>query len=167
MQELTNKKKIVFSIYPNANGYGFVYMENPRKLLDFGIVRINPINNTRIMERIKKSLLFFKPAIVITLDPTGTSSRTGNRVKRLIKQIEGYAKIENLNISTISRDQIRDIFQVFGVTTKHEISQALVKEFSELERMLPRRRKLWTSEDRKMAIFDALSLALSWYYLYD
>ena len=28
----------MFAVYPNANGFGFVYMENARKLLDYGAV---------------------------------------------------------------------------------------------------------------------------------
>ena len=53
------KMSIVCAIYPNANGYGFVFMENTedgRKLIEYGSVRINPICNIKILERIKKSL---------------------------------------------------------------------------------------------------------------
>ncbi len=161
----SEKPKIVYAIYPNANGFGFVYMNNPRKLLDFGVVRINPICNFRILEKIKSSISYFKPAILILLDPDGKSSRTGNRIKKLIDKISVYAQSENLQISQISRDQIRDVFENFGVSTKFEISQWLLTEFKELETRKPRERKLWTSEDRNMAVFDALSLAMTWYWI--
>jgi len=167
MQEDIIKRNIVFSIYPNANGYGFVFMENARKLIDFGVTRINPINNTIVLNRIKKSINYFRPSIITTVDPSGKSSRTGSRVRKLIKKIEHYAKVENLPLSIISRDNIRETFQIFGSVTKYDISQTLIKAFPELDRKLPNKRKLWTSEDRNMAIFDALSLAITWYYLND
>ena len=159
------KPKIVYAIYPNANGFGYVYMDGPRKLLDFGIVRLNPICNFRLLDKIKNSIEYFKPTVLILLDPEGNSSRTGNRIRKLIEKITDYAKQENLQLEQISRDQIRDVFENFGVITKFEISQWLLTEFKQLETRRPKQRKLWTSEDRNMALFDSLSLAITWYWL--
>lgn len=163
----TNKNKILFSIYPNANGYGYVYLENARKLLDHGTIRVNPINNIVILGRIKKLLEYFKPSVVIAIDPESKASRMGKRVRELIKKIVTYCEKNQITIHKISRDQIRDVFSQFGVSTKYEISQMLITEFEELELKLPKKRKIWTSEDRNMAIFDALSLGLTWFYLND
>ena len=165
MSETKEKLTIVFAVYPNARGFGFVYMGNPRKLLSYGAIRVNPISNGESMDRIKRSLDYLRPTIVILQDPDGKFSRTGSRVRRLIKRIVKYAINENLTVVQYSRDQIRDVFEQFGATTKYEISQLLVTEFQELELKSPKKRKLWTSEDRNMAIFDSLSLALTWYYL--
>ena len=158
---------IVFAVYPNANGFGYVYMENARKLIDFRAVKVSPISNLKIMNRIKQSINYLRPSIVIVQDPDGTSTRTGTRVRQLINKIVTYAHGEKLNVVQYSRDKIRDVFEQFGAITKYDISQILIKEFKELEHKLPKRRVLWTSEDRNMAIFDALSLALTWYYLND
>ena len=165
MPEREYKQSFVFAVYPNANGYGFVYMKNARTLLDYGSVRINPVNNSATLNRIKKALDFLKPSIVVVQNPNSKSSRTGPRVRRLIRKIIQYSKSENLPLEKYSRDQIRSVFEQFGATTKYEISQLLITEFTELKTMAPKKRKLWTSEDRYMAIFDALSLALTWYYL--
>lgn len=167
MQEITNKKKIVFAVYPNANGFGFVYMENARKLIDYGSVRVNPISNGKIMGRIKRSLEYLRPSIVVVQEPDGLSSRTGSRVSRLVKRIAEFAANDNLKVVQYSRDQIREVFEQFGAVTKYEISQILLTEFKELETKSPKKRTLWASEDRNMAIFDALSLAITWYYLND
>lgn len=165
MNTQNEKQKIVYAIYPNANGFGFVCMDGPRKLLDYGIVRINPICNFRLLDKIKSSVEYFKPSVLILLDPYGNSSRTGNRIRTLIEKIIDYANQENLPVAKISRDQIRDVLENFGVITKFEISQWLLTEFKELETRRPKQRKLWTSEDRNMAVFDSLSLAITWYWL--
>ncbi len=167
MTKTNEKRKIVFAVYPNANGFGFVYMENARKLLDDGAVRINPISNRKVMERIKRALEYFRPSIVIVLDPEGKTSRTGRRVINLVKEITAYAATEHLPVVQYSREQIKDVFEQFGAVTKYEISQVILKEFKELDPKAPKQRKLWTSEDRNMAVFDALSLALTWFYLND
>lgn len=160
-------RRIVYAIYPNANGFGYVYMENARKLLDYGAVRISPICNGRALEKIRRSFDYLKPSIVIVQEPEGISSRTGPRTKRLIEKIVAYAKENDLKVTQYARDRVREVFEQFGATTKYEISQVLLTEFKELETRAPKQRKLWTSEDRNMAIFDALSLALTWFYLND
>jgi hypothetical protein len=167
MTTTQKESNIMFAVYPNANGFGFVYMENARKLLDFGAVRINPISNRKVMERIKQTLEYFRPSIVIALDPEGKFSRTGKRVKNLIKKIVAYAEEENLTVMQYSRDQIRDVFEQFGAVTKYDIAKILLSEFKESEDKAPKERKLWMSEDRNMTVFDALSLALTWFYLND
>ena len=110
MDKPRKKTNIVFSIYPNANGFGFVYMENALKLIDYGVVRVNPICNIKLMQRIKRSLEYLRPSIVIVQNPEGKSSRAGNRVKRLVDQIVAYAATENLPVTQYSRDRIRDVF---------------------------------------------------------
>ncbi len=159
------KTNIVCAIYPNANGFGFVYVDNEGKLVYYGTVRINPISNWKILERIKKSIDFFRPTIVILLDPDGKTSRVGRRTKNLLKDIIAYAEAEKLSVVQYSRDQIRDVFEIRGAFTKYEISKFLLTKFPELEPKRPKERKLWKSEDRNMAIFDALSLALTWFWL--
>ena len=162
---MNTKNKVVFAVYPNAHGFGFVYMENARKLIDYGAVRINPISNRKVLEKIKHALDYFRPSIVILLDPEGKSSRTGDRIKELIMKIVAHAAEMNLPVMQYSRDQIKGVFEQFGATTKYGISQVLLKEFTELEAKSPKERELWTSEDRNMTIFDALSLAVTWFYL--
>lgn len=164
MKKRKIKHDIVFSMYPNANGFGFVYMDGPRKLIDYGVVRINPISNAKILNRLKKSFEYFKPDIVLVKNPEGKYARTGKRIEKLVDRIFKYGKTEKLNVEQLSRDQIRNVFDQFGAKTKFEISQVLVSEFEELKPRTPYKRKLWTSEDRNMAIFDAISLAVCWYF---
>lgn len=164
---ISNKQNVVYAVFPNANGFGFVYMENARKLLDYGAVRISPISNRRVLDRIKRSFEYFRPTIVIVQDPEGKTSRTGNRVRKLIERIVAYAAEQKLPVVQYSRDQVKDVFEQFGAVTKYEIAQLLLTEFKELETKAPKERKLWTSEHHNMAIFDALSLALTWFYFND
>ncbi|MBK7357730.1 MAG: hypothetical protein IPI45_13695 [Saprospiraceae bacterium] len=165
MNVKNEKQKIVYAIYPNANGFGYVYMNGPRQLLDYGVVRINPICNFRILNKIKDSMNYFQPTVLILLNPEAKSSRTGNRIRNLINKITAFAESHHRQVAQISRDQIRDVFENFGVSTKFEISQWLLTEFKQLETRRPKARNLWTSEDRNMAIFDTLSLALVWYWI--
>jgi len=165
MTHSTQRKNIVYAIYPNANGFGFVYLDSPRNLLDYGAVRINPISNRKVLERIKKSFDYLKPSIVIIQDPDGNATRSGRRVHRLIDKIIALANEEKLKVVLYSRDQIRDVFEQFGAVTKYDIAKVLLTEFKELELREPKKRKTWESESHNMPIFDALSLALTHYWV--
>lgn len=167
MTQSTQRRNIVYALYPNANGFGFVYLDSPRNLLDYGAVRINPISNRKVLERIKRSFEYLRPSIVIIQDPEGTASRVGRRVRRLIDKIIVLATEENLKVVQYSRDQVRDVFEQFGAVTKYEIAKVLLTEFKELELREPKKRKTWESESHNMPIFDALSLALTWYWIND
>jgi hypothetical protein len=164
METTIEKINTIFAMYPNTNGFGFVYMENVRKLVGFGSVRFNPISNKRILERIKKMFEDFPPTQIVLLNPESKVSRTGKRTKKLINEILAFAESEKHPIVQYSRDQIRDVFSPKHVT-KYEIAKHLLTEFEELKVYKPAERNLWMSEDRNMAIFDALSLAITWFYL--
>ena len=49
-------------------------------------------------------------------------------------------------------------------TTKQEIAIAIAERFPELAPRLPRSRKPWMSEDYRMSIFDAVALALTFFF---
>ncbi len=160
----TNTKiNIVYAVYPNANGFGFVIMENAHTLIEYGVVRINPICNRKVLDRIKKSIEYFRPTILIMPDSEAKSTRIGKRTRKLIIKVISYAESLKLPIELISRDQIREVFEIYGAVTKYDIAKFVLAKFKELEPKRPKERKKWTSEDRNMAIFDALSLALTWF----
>jgi hypothetical protein len=49
------------------------------------------------------------------------------------------------------------------MTTKHQIAVVIAGKFPELAPRLPPVRKPWMTEDARMAIFDAVALALAHY----
>lgn len=62
-----------------------------------------------------------------------------------------------------SRNAIRDAFAEHGVRTKYEIAEHIAAEFPELAPRLPPPRKCWLPEDPRMGIFDAASLAVTYF----
>lgn len=159
------KSKLVVALYPNKIGFGYCVMENPRKLIDYGSIKITPINNKKVMFRIKKLVDFMLPSFIILQNPNGKHNRTGKRTQRLIGTTKQYAKENNLKLVQYSRDDIRNVFEQFGKKSKYEISHFLVTEFKELKVRAPKIRKVWEGEEHRMAVFDALSLAITHYYL--
>ena len=79
---------------------------------------------------------------------------------RLLHNTERHAALRKLPVAIVTRPEIRERFGHVG-KTKWKIAKALVGRYPELEWKLPPKRKPWQSEDERMNIFDALSLAVT------
>lgn len=155
---------IILSLYPNSRGLGYACIELPQKLLDSGIVTVRPICNDRLLARIEKYMDFFKPKIIVVRDADALTPR-GKRIKRLITAVIESAVERGIPIHQYSRDQMKEVFEQFGTSTKYEIAQKLIQWFPELADRAPGVRKPWMDEDYNMGVFDALALAVTHAYL--
>lgn len=157
---------MIFALYPNARGLGYVCFEQPeKKLWDCGIVTVRPICNGKILKRINKFVDFFKPAVILVQDCDSNYSRHSKRVTGLVASITKYAEEIKVPIYRYSRQQIRDVFEQFGAKSKYEIAQKIIAWFPQLASRTPKIRKPWMDEDYNMGVFDAFSLVITHQYL--
>lgn len=156
--------KVLLAIYPNTIGYGFGCLQMPNKLIDAGVIKTRPLSNDRLLEHIEKAIGFYQPTILIVRDGESIHKK-GERNKRLIEEVLKLAIVKNLPVYQYSRQQVRDVFELMGATTKHEISQRIIEVLPELSERAPQKRKLWASEDYSTGLFDALALAYAHDYL--
>jgi len=156
---------LVLALYPNTRGLGYACVESPKDIIDYGIVTVRPICNGRILKRAKKFIEYYEPTLILIQDYESKYSRHGKRVSGLIDTIVAYAKEKRVPIKQYSREQIRNVLEQFGAKTKYEIATKIIKWLPELKHRTPKVRKLWMSEDYNMGIFDALSLAITHFYL--
>lgn len=161
------KETIVLALYPNALGFGYSVVKSPRDALECGVVKVNPISNHKCMERIKKFIDYYEPVLIIVQGLQGKGSFKVKRVTCLIHRITSYAQEKNLSVVSYSREQIRFVFSEFGATSKYAIAQTICKWLPEFTHRMPQLRKPWMAEDYNMGMFDALSLALTHFYMMD
>lgn len=156
--------KVLLALYPNSIGYGYGCIELPQKLVDAGVVKTRPLCNGPLLSNIEKAIDFYQPHIIL-LREGASIHKKGERNRKLIGEIQRLALIKNLPVFEYSRYQVKDVFELFGATTKHEISQKIVEWLPELADRAPKQRKLWSAEDYNMGLFDALALAYTHEYL--
>jgi hypothetical protein len=121
-------------------------------------VRAISKSDTEFAVRLEALVERTQPMLLVIEDPIGT--RFGTRHLRLLKRAAGLAKSRRLAVAHISRVAVHRLFASTG-TTKHETALAIARQFPELAPRLPPRRTLWSSEDERMNIFDAFSIALA------
>jgi hypothetical protein len=153
--------ELVFAVFPSTRGFGYAVFEGPKSLVDWGVKGVRGRQkNLASLTKVRELLAFYRPDVLVLENYQGRGSRRARRIQTLINLLTAHAAKERIAIASYSRSEVR---ACFGLTTKHEMAEAIVREFPELEPRLPPVRKIWMSEDRRMNIFDAAALAITFF----
>jgi hypothetical protein len=149
---------LIVAFYPHARGFSYVVFEGPLSLIDWGMSDIPAKRKTPTCLRRLSSLLDqYRPdAVVIRQVPQG-------RLARLSEAITELVKSRRIMIAAVSRDRIGEAFAYLGSPTRYAIVQVIAKQIPVLAPYVPRVRKIWYGEDRRMGLFDAAAMALTFY----
>jgi len=154
----------VLALYPTRYGVAYALFGKPNQMIDFGMGNVQPINNRKVMKRIKAYIDHFQPNVLITRNLEDLRGRKSKRTQALIDAICSEAKQQNLEVHSYSRTQIREVFKEFGAESKYEISHKIIEWFEELKGYEFPVRKKWMAENYNAGIFDAVSLAVVYWY---
>jgi len=164
MSRAYTKDICVLAIDPSTRGFGFAVLEGPNRLIDWGVKETKTDKNRRTLKIIAELIDQYEPSVIVLEDYAGKGSRRCLRVAELIDEISKLAVRRKVKVRSISRADLRQSFADSGARTKYEIATAIAKRFPELAPRLPRFRKPWMSEDYRMSIFDAVALALTFFF---
>ena len=154
----------VLSIYPTVRGFGFSVFEGPQNPIDWGANTVRIKKNKASLEKIERLIDFYSPEVVITENAEDSGSRRCERIASLLNDIEDLCDRKNQKLISYTRKAVSDVFDTFGVSTKHEIARKISIWLPSLAPYLPQPRKPWMSEDYRMAIFDAMALSMTYFY---
>lgn len=147
----------VLAIDPSSAGFGFAVLEDPTRLVDWGVAEVWSKTPRAFLARIEGLVDRYTPTLIVVEDVPNTKQR--KRTAERITSVSRYAAARRIAVAKVTRSQVRAAFG--GEPTKHDIAVAVANIFPELAAKLPPERKLWTSEQERMNIFDALSFALT------
>lgn len=154
----------ILAIDPTPRGFGYAVLEGPMSLVDWGVKEAKINKNDQCLNLITVLIKQYQPDVMVVEDCTGQGSRRSIRIVALIDRIIKLADKKGLKIRSFSRSMVRDAFSEVQAHTKHQIAEAIALRFPELAPRLPQFRKSWMSEDYRMSIFDAMAIALTYYY---
>jgi Holliday junction resolvasome RuvABC endonuclease subunit len=158
------QEKRVLAIDPTSRGFGFAVLEGPRKLIDWGVKQLRKEKTARSILQSKELMARYCPDVVVVEDWQGRGSRRCLRIGNLIRAIRTMAERRRISTRCFSRFRVRQAFASWHAWTKYQIAIAIARQLPELKSRLPRYRKPWMSEDERMAIFDAVAFALTYFY---
>ena len=146
----------ILAIDPTSRGLAFAVLEAPAFLVDWG-ERIIPAKTGGLLRKMDELLSRFEPDLLVIEDVAVPHSRRRKRASKEIRSIELLALKRRLSAERISRLAVIDAFA--PAKSKYEVALRLAEIFPALEERLPRKRRVWTTEDARMNIFDALGFA--------
>ena len=155
----------ILAIYPNQYGFGYAIMNSATELADYGVVRIYPMCNRKTMKRIHGYLDNYNPNVVITRASHNRRSHWSKRTTRIINLIVLEAQKQKRQVFQYNREEIQDVFEQFQAKSKYQICKSLSEMFPELKPLCFPKRTGQMSEHFYTGLFDAISLAISHYYL--
>ncbi|MGH9459931.1 MAG: hypothetical protein ACRD1X_01845 [Vicinamibacteria bacterium] len=152
----------ILAIDPTPKGLGFVVFEERRGLIYWGVR--NAREHSESLRLFRRLVDRYEPEIVVLGDYRAWDARRPARVRELMKRIARVAATRDIETRMISPAAQEAAFAEVGASTKQQVAMALVRRFPELADALPPVRRLWMSEDYKMAIFDAAALGVAFFH---
>jgi hypothetical protein len=154
----------VLAFYPTTHGFAFVLFEGPQSPFDWGVREFRGTRkNARTLKALKKLLDRYRPEALVIENTSRVRSRRVARIKRLHRMIRHLAEVEQIETHRYTRSDVRACFASVGAIRKHEIAQAIATIIPAFAHRLPRKRKIWMSEDPRQSLFDAAALGLTFY----
>ena len=154
-------KDSVLALYPFSRGLAFVFFEGPLSPVDWAVKEVRGAQkNARSLEMAKRLIGRLQPDVVVLDDRAG---RRSQRIRRLQRLIASHAEGQVIEVQRFTRREIRQCFGTLGASTRYEIAQVIASRIDAFSHRVPPVRKIWKSEAPRMKLFDAASLAMTFY----
>jgi hypothetical protein len=151
----------VLAIDPTHRGFGYVVLEEPDRLVDWGLCQLRTGQGMDAVDRVRDLIRRLAPDGLVIEDTDRGDCRRSDRVRGLLDRVTAAAAILKVRTHRVAAAAVRARFAELGATNKDSVARMLAVQFPELAPFLPPPRKPWKSEDERMAIFDALGLILT------
>jgi hypothetical protein len=159
---------IVMGLHPTSRGFGWTLFHAPTYPLDWGIAFIRGGDaNRSALQHLRFLLERHRPEILIL---EHAKARTGKRASRTQQLLLDAASLADELGITVERYTQSDLQQALGLAksaTRHDTAKLVAAHIEALRHRLPPERKPWEGWDRRLALFSAAALALTYYCVSD
>lgn len=153
---------LILAFYPHARGFAYVLFEGRDFPVDWAMsdVRTNQ-KLSSILPRLERLLDQSAPDVLVLRAMEEGIGRL--RSAKLHQAMSELAKRRGIPVVQISRNQIRQAFAHLTTPNRQSIAKEIARIVPWLARFAPPRRKIWNGEDRRMGLFDAASLGVTFF----
>jgi len=163
MTAARNRPPVTLAIYPTARGFGWAALTGPLAPHTGGLAEVAKTKNVVCLRKIEILMTELEPeTLVLEAFERRNSART-DRIARLCRSLVTLANDRSVEFAIYTRKDIEACFASAGARTRYEIAEAIARHVPGLAPRLPNKRKAWTAEDRRMALFNAAALVFTHY----
>jgi hypothetical protein len=152
-------QRSVVAIDPTPKGIAYVFFENG-ELLDCA-QRSTTADEREILAAVDEILSGCAADILVLEDPDVGSTRRHPRMRHVLRLVTSHVRKRGIPVVQVAREEVRAAWAARGLTTKEAIAAAIAERYPLLAPFVPPPRKYPASEDARVNLFDAASLALS------
>ena len=151
----------ILSLDVRSKTLAYAVFDGCAYLLDFSVSSsiLDGFQASRIERLVRK----FQPDVIVLRRVPVGSTRDTPVVRAAIKSIRSKARHLSVPVVVIGRPLIEKTFRRHCKPTKYRIAVLLAGCFPSLTWYLPRQRKIYTPEDRRMQYFDAAAVGLAYF----
>jgi Holliday junction resolvasome RuvABC endonuclease subunit len=158
------RRSIVLAVKPSHRGFGWAGFEAPFSLCDWGLEeQRRPTNQARSLAALEKLLARLMPEVLMLEASERTGAKRTTSTERLSHAMAKLASERGVTVESYTRGDVRACFAAVGARTRDQIAAAVASYLPVLRPRLPKPRRQWEGEDRRMALFCAAALALTHY----
>lgn len=137
---------------------GFAVFETPIRLVDWG-KRAMPADSCSAL--IAQLVRRYGVSVVVVRGMRRGERRDTERVRKGLRIIRTAARRHSTQVVALGEKRFRNFFRQYDRYTKFEIDALIAVVFPDLTSILPRPRKCFQPENRRMSIFDAVALGVA------
>jgi Holliday junction resolvasome RuvABC endonuclease subunit len=155
----------ILGIAIRARWLGFAEINAQCRLIDWGMIyyqRRNPNELKSAKGRLDTLIERLRPSYIAIVRPDLEANEKIATVRSIARSLRITASAQSAPVAALRRKSIRAVFVGCDASSKDEIAAALARLFPELISTLPPARKIWTKENQRMALFDAVSGAIAY-----
>jgi len=158
-------RAFALGIHPTARGFGWAVLDGPFSAFDHGLFTTTGRDkNHRCIARLDRLIDEFAPEVLILESFDKESSMRSERIRELCLSIVNLAADRGVSIAVYRRSDVQEAFAGVGARTREEVAAATLRNLPMLDARRPEKPAPGDGEDKRMAIFTAAALVLTWYH---
>lgn len=154
------RNPLVFALHATSRGFGYVVFEGPFAPYDWGTVTARGDKNAVCLQKLEKMLDRFAPETLLLEEARSVANRS-DRTGRLYKAIVTLCISRSIDVVLYTLGEVKACFASAGARTRQEIAETVARMIDALAHLVPKPRKQWESDNRRMAMFCAAALVLT------
>lgn len=156
---------LTLAIHPTSHGFGWIAFSGPFAPHDWSVVDVLRDKNAACLRKIEQLLGRLQPETLVLESYDQPQAKRSGRIVSLCRAIVALAIERSIEVAIYCRDDIRSCFATIGARTRQEIAQAVARHVEPLRPRVPRARRAWESDPKRMGLFSAAALVLTHYRL--
>lgn len=137
---------------------GFAVFETPIWLVDWGKRAMRADSCSALIAQLIQR---YGVSVVVIRGMRRGERRDTERVRKGLRAIRTVARRRSAQAVALGEKRFRNFFRQYDRYTKFEIDALMAVVFPDLTSILPRPRKCFQPENRRMSIFDAVALGVA------